>query len=146
MLDLIAEILNGQAKRKSVKLTIEGDDSIKIFADQNQMDIVLRNLISNAIKFSNHDSKVEISYSKVDSMAEVMISDSGIGISEEEVNKVLSGSGTMEARRGTDNEKGTGFGLVIVAEFIKNNNGKINIVSEEGKGTTFILSLPLGNT
>ena len=144
MLELISEILNGQALRKSVKMDITGDEEIKIFADQNQMDIVFRNLISNAIKFSKHNTKIKVSYAIVDSMAEIRISDSGIGMSKKEVNKILSGKGNVEARRGTDNEKGTGFGLVIVTEFIKNNSGKINILSEEGKGTTFILSLPLG--
>jgi len=140
----IGSILASQAERKSVDLEIIGDEEIKVYGDQNQLDIILRNLISNAIKFSNIDDKVSVKVKENKSDVEIRVIDTGIGMTAKEISRVLSGKGVSNSRKGTNNEKGTGFGLVIVSEFIKNNKGTLRIESEEGKGTTFIINLPLG--
>lgn len=137
------ELLRGQAQRKSIALTVAGDEQITVRADKNQLDIALRNLVSNAIKFSNQGGEVLISLSSVDGKAEIRISDSGIGMNQEQIDDILAGKGNIEARRGTDNEKGTGYGLIIVNEFVKNNGGTLNAFSKEGEGTTFIVAFPL---
>lgn len=136
-------LLHGQAQRKSIELTVTEDKAITVLADKNQLDIALRNLVSNAIKFSNIGGEVSISLNSTDYLAEVKISDSGIGMTQKQINNILAGKGNPDVRRGTDNEKGTGFGLLIVNEFIKNNNGTLNVYSNKSGGTTFVISLPL---
>lgn len=145
ILSSIGEVLISQAGRKSIELEIYKGRDISILGDQNQLDIIFRNIISNAIKFSNKDSKVKVDVQRLDTTAEISITDNGIGMGKKQITTILSGKGTDKSRKGTDNEKGTGFGLVIVGEFIKNNKGSIDIISKEGKGTTFIITLPLGS-
>ncbi len=143
---LIKEIipqLNIQAKRKSIRLNVVEKKPISVLADINQLDIVFRNLISNAIKFSNSKSEVTISISSIDDMAQLKIIDSGIGMTQTQIDDILLEGGSTSVRRGTDNEKGTGFGLIIVNEFVKNNGGKLYVNSSEDEGTTFIVEFPL---
>ena len=143
IINMVAELLHGQAQRKSIQLVVTAEEQISIYADKNQIDIIIRNLVSNAIKFSNRESLINIGISKSSDMAEISISDKGIGMSQVQIKNILSGKYSDKQHRGTDNEKGTGFGLVIVNEFTKNNNGHLSIVSNQGGGTTFKVFLPL---
>ena len=143
MVSEMCMLLFEQAKQKSISLNIVGNKPITVLADKNQLDVSLRNLVSNAIKFSNPNSEIIISIDIVDGMAEVKIIDSGIGMSQSQVDDMLFDKGKVNVRRGTNNEKGTGFGLIIVSEFIKNNKGILNAHSKEGEGTTFVVKLPL---
>ncbi len=143
IVDAVVNQLEGQASRKSIRLEVDIDKDVNIFADKNQMDIVLRNIVSNAIKFSNLGSDVLIQITSTGTNAEICITDNGIGISQEQIDSIVTGKGSNEIRRGTDNEKGTGFGLVIVNEFVRNNFGKVNISSNPGVGTTFRISIPI---
>ena len=145
LVEEVVELLHEQAQGKSIKLVIAGDKAIKVIADKNQLEIVLRNLLSNAIKFSHLDGIISISFDVIDGLTEVKISDSGIGMSQEQIDSVLTGKGVTEVMRGTNNERGTGFGLVIVNEFIKNNGGELSVESKVGEGTTFVFTLPLPN-
>jgi len=138
----MVSILNYQAKRKFVTLSVIDKEPLSVFCDKNQVDIALRNLVSNAIKFSSANDKVIISIDKAEDMAQVKIVDSGIGMTKDQLRDILGGGGSTTVRRGTNNEKGTGFGLVIVNEFIKGNNGSLDVQSKEGKGTSFIVLLP----
>jgi len=138
-------LLHSQAQRKSITLSVTGDEPITVRADKNQLDIVLRNLVSNAIKFSNPGGNIIISLERGDGVSEINITDSGIGMTKSQINKILKGKESVEVRRGTDNEKGTGFGLLIVVEFIRSNNGTLTISSKEGEGTTFTVTLPLSS-
>ncbi|MBC8321088.1 MAG: PAS domain S-box protein [Bacteroidetes bacterium] len=139
----MVELLKDQAIRKSIIITIASDKPVTIFVDKNQLGIAIRNLISNAIKFSYPESEILVTISSTDELAEVKISDSGIGMTKTQIDNVLAGKGSTEVRRGTDNEKGTGFGLVIVNEFVKNNNGVLKVASKKGEGSTFTVSFPI---
>lgn len=143
LLEDMLSLVSGQADRKSIIITLSGDKRVNVMADKNQLDIVFRNLVSNAIKFSNKGGEVNINVDSKKDTAEIKIVDSGIGMSQNQIDSILSGKSSVEVKRGTDNEKGTGFGLVIVSEFIKNNNGMLYISSEEGGGTTFTVVIPL---
>jgi len=136
-------VLLEQANRKSISLNIIGTKPITVYADKNQLDVVLRNLVSNAVKFSKINGQVIISIDIIDDMAEVKITDLGIGMSKNQIDEILGDKGSTNVRRGTDNEKGTGFGLIIVNEFIKNNKGKLHVHSNVEEGTTFTIELPL---
>ena len=143
LVDQVVGLVEGQAKQKSIDFEIIADREIQVLVDKIQMDIVIRNIVSNAIKFSNENSKIKISISCDEGIVELQISDKGIGIDKSQINNILTGKGSTNVRRGTNNEKGTGFGLVIVNEFVKSNNGKILITSNKHDGTTFKILLPL---
>ncbi len=143
VLRLIFELVKGQAEKKHIDLNLSGIDKFQILGDPNQIDIVFRNLISNAIKFSEKGKEINVVVEKDDDFAIISVIDSGIGMTKNQLKRVMEGRGVDEVKRGTDNEKGTGFGFVIINEFVKNNKGKLQIESAEGKGSTFRVFLPL---
>ena len=131
------------AKSKSIELVFNGLENLSAYFDKNQILIVIRNLISNAIKFTEKGGQVIVNMDEKNGFAEVSVTDTGIGIPEKHLSVLFQDSVKKESRFGTDNEKGTGLGLVIVNEFVKLNKGTIKVKSEEGEGTTFTFTLPL---
>jgi signal transduction histidine kinase len=102
--------------------------------------LVLRNLISNAIKFTGEGGTIKISLNTFESNFEIRVEDTGIGMSEEDQGKLFSNKNHFTTR-GTNNEKGTGLGLLLCKEFIEKNGGSIALSSQEGKGSTFSIKL-----
>ncbi len=137
------DLLQQQAAQKNIRLVYEGNKDVEAVFDKNLIDIVIRNLLSNAIKFSHPDSAVRVAASQGEKEVTVEVTDEGTGLTREQIKKILSEKEKMESRLGTNKEKGTGLGLVVVKEFIQLNNGKLFIESEPGKGTTFIFTLPV---
>jgi len=127
---------------KDIKLNNNVDESIMIKADKNMSRTILRNLISNAIKFSNRNGQVDINASITNSMAVISVSDNGIGISEDTLSKLFRLDANISTH-GTDNEKGTGLGLFLCKEFVEKHGGKIWVESKQGRGSTFNFELPL---
>jgi len=107
------------------------------------METIYRNLISNAIKFSTQGGTITIGLLKADGMVRFLVSDQGIGMTQEEIQKILQNGGL--SRRGTANEKGAGMGLTLVREFTKIHNGELSIKSEPNKGSTFEVIIPCIN-
>lgn len=103
---------------------------------------VLRNLISNAIKFTNINGEINVYTNQKDKFNEITVSDNGVGMNAETQNKLFSIE-TNEPTIGTANEKGSGLGLILCKEFVKKNGGKIWVESELGKGSAFKFTLPL---
>lgn len=131
-----------QDHQQSKNITILRDNTnIKISADPNGLKTVLRNLISNALKFTPHDGIIKISAEKNRDEAVVSISDSGIGIKNDLIPKIFK-TDTYITTDGTDDEHGTGIGLSLCKEMIVRHNGKIWAESEPGKGSIFHFSLP----
>jgi PAS domain S-box-containing protein len=143
LIDECFSLYNVQAKSKAIELVFKGSDSLSAFYDEHQMSIVIRNLVSNALKFTKSGGQVIIMLKENNEMAEISVSDTGIGIPENLLTGLFEDSANKISRYGTDNEKGTGLGLVIVKEFVKVNKGTIKVESKEGKGTTFTFTLPL---
>ncbi len=135
------DLLGNSAKKKDIIISNEIPEQIHVFADNNTINTVLRNLFSNAIKFTQQKGKVKITARNIDDFIEITIADSGIGIKPEDIKK-LFGIDIGFSTVGTDNEKGTGLGLILCKEFIEKNNGKIWVESELGKGSDFIFTLP----
>ncbi|MGD0756291.1 MAG: two-component regulator propeller domain-containing protein [Bacteroidales bacterium] len=134
-------ILNEMAKEKSIELKNSFNDNLTITADKNMIKTILRNLISNAIKFTHKNGKVEVKAQIMNSQVEISVSDSGIGMTEETIAKLFRIDGNLSTR-GTENEKGTGLGLFLCKEFVEKHAGKIWVESESGKGSVFKLVLP----
>ena len=141
VVDEITEIfiLASQKKQIEVKCTIQ--DETFIFADENMLKTILRNLVNNAIKFTHTNGIVEIYTETRDSQLDIYVKDNGIGISEEKLKEIFSTS-TISGSYGTDNEKGSGLGLMISKEFIEKHGGILEIESELKSGSTFKISLP----
>jgi PAS domain S-box-containing protein len=137
------DLLEQQAEQKKIKLIYSGDKEVFAVFDKNLIEIAIRNLLSNAIKFSNSDSEIRVDAVRMGNEVEVSVSDQGMGLSEEGILKILKEKEKMESRLGTQKEKGTGLGLIVVKEFIQLNNGELQIKSKPGQGTTFSFMLPV---
>ncbi|MBX2967296.1 MAG: tetratricopeptide repeat protein [Cyclobacteriaceae bacterium] len=111
------------------------------YADSNTINLVIRNLISNALKFTNEGGEIKLSAEEKDDTWVVSVSDNGVGI-KPEVLDMLFDKINPYSTRGTANEKGTGLGLILCKEFVEKNNGQIWVESTEGEGSTFWFSLP----
>jgi len=131
----------GTLSDKSIVMENHVDGKIIVYADPNIVNLVMRNLILNAIKFTKSGGRIWVSAEDKYNEVVVAVSDNGIGIQpefKESIFKKTSGYST----RGTANEKGTGLGLILCKEFIEKNGGRIWVESEFGKGSTFFFSLP----
>ncbi|MCU0391047.1 MAG: tetratricopeptide repeat-containing sensor histidine kinase [Thermoflexibacter sp.] len=127
-----------QSKDVTLHSTIPAD--MVVFADENQVKIVIHNLLSNAVKFTTKGGTVIINTVNQGEYTKISIQDTGIGMSKEEVSKLFDNR-IIFSKRGTQNEKGTGLGLLLCKDFIDNQGGKIWVESEEGKGSTFFFTL-----
>ena len=130
------------AKSKNIALECSCTDNLEIFVDVNMLNTVLRNLISNAIKFTNVGGHIKVSAALKQDHVEITISDNGIGIPKEKCNELFS-IASNTTTPGTADENGSGLGLVLCKEFIQKNNGDIWVESEENKGSNFIFTLPI---
>ncbi len=142
LLDNMMVSFSYMAKGKHLSLSNSIDEPVYLWADKNSTATIFRNLINNALKFTGDGGSIEISSIIREGMAHISISDTGVGIPQEKLEALFQ----LQAKKstyGTKGEKGLGLGLQLVNEFIIMNNGRIAIDSEEGKGTTFTVSLPL---
>ena len=130
-------------KRKSIVIDFAVEESIYIMADEGQLSSIIRNLLSNAYKFSEANSIIYISsgLSSEGKYSLLHLKDKGIGMTLQQVNKILD-SNSQLSMPGTNNEMGTGIGMMIVKDFIAQNNGYLEIDSKLGSGSTFTLALP----
>jgi len=132
-----------QAFEKGILLTDSVSGNITVAADPNSIRIVTRNLITNAIKFSRKDDTIVVSaYQKDDNYILVSVKDSGVGMSEKQLNKLFKSK--VDSGTGTNNESGTGMGLLFCKDLIEKCNGKIWVESIQGSGTEFFFTLPIG--
>lgn len=135
------ELVNLKAREKKIKLTHTLSDDLSTYADVNMVDTVLRNLISNALKFTPSGGEINISAEKIGDDIILTVSDSGVGMSQEVLNNLFSIS-HKHTSLGTHNEKGSGLGLILCKDMIAQNDGSITVESEIGKGSRFIVTLP----
>ena len=117
-------------------------DNLTVFADSEMLKVVIRNLVSNAIKFSAKDGEIKIKYVKTPESITFTVSDKGVGMSAESISMLFDIS-KIKTTSGTEGEKGSGFGLLLCKEFIGKHGGKIWVESEEGKGSEFRFTIPI---
>jgi len=137
----VIEFLQQNAIKKNIAVKYLEIEKINVFADINMLKTTLRNLISNAIKFTNPGGKVNIYAEQTPINLTVTVADDGIGIAPEIIDKIFDVSQTYTSK-GTANETGTGLGLLLCKEFVEKHGGKIWVESEIGKGSLFIFTLP----
>lgn len=130
------------AENKNITIQFDNKERIDVLGDKNAINTVIRNLISNSIKFSFENSTINIETVIEEDECVVFVKDNGVGISEERIGSIFEFRKNISTI-GTKGEKGTGLGLGLCAEFIKKCNGKINVKSTINKGSTFYFSIPL---
>jgi signal transduction histidine kinase len=129
------------ADNKNIELINNITDDTYITADVNMITTVIRNLVSNAIKFTANGGQININSTITEKDSIFSVQDNGIGLSKETINKLFR-IDTQVTTIGTNDEKGTGLGLILCKEFVEKHGGKIWVESEVGKGSTFYFSLP----
>jgi len=136
------DVLSESARKKEIAISVSVPEEMEVFADKHMLETVIRNLVSNAIKFTHTGGKISVTADcKKDHSIEVKVSDSGIGMTTELKNKLFM-INEKTSRVGTAGELSTGLGLLLCKEFIEQHGGKIWVESEVGKGATFYFSLP----
>jgi signal transduction histidine kinase len=128
---------------KKIQINFDDKNDYQIVADKNMIELVLRNLISNAIKFTNKKGKIDIHITEQNQEIQISVADDGIGIPENRLETIFEVSKNKNTP-GTENEQGTGLGLILCKDFIENHGGKIWVESKTGKGSIFTFSLPVG--
>ncbi|MGM0648487.1 MAG: GAF domain-containing sensor histidine kinase [Bacteroidota bacterium] len=141
LVEEVTDLLLVQAQNKDISIKQMLPKQMRVYADRNMLKVVLINLISNAIKYSNVGANVVISGNQASNLDYIYVKDNGVGMSQENSEKLFKVEESFSTP-GTNNEKGTGLGLVLCHDFIKKHNGKIKVKSELGKGSTFSISLP----
>lgn len=134
-------ILNPTANAKTIVINCLAEDNLNIFADIDMIKAVLRNLVSNAIKFTKNGGAININAEQTDSNVTILVSDNGIGIAPDDLKKLFDISEVLTTK-GTAEETGTGLGLLLCKEFVEKHGGKIWVESEVGKGSDFKFTLP----
>jgi two-component system, sensor histidine kinase and response regulator len=138
------ELVRASAEKKSIKLEAQLNEPVMVIADDNMVNTVLRNLISNAVKFTSESGTIQIRTKEAAKTVDVFIEDTGVGMSEEEIKNLFQVDMSV-SRKGTFGEPGTGLGLLICKEFVEKHNGAIHVTSKPGKGSTFSFDLPKAN-
>ena len=136
------ELFATRADQKQISLNNVIQEKTLVYADYSMVNTIMRNLMSNALKFTSTRGRVILSAERDQSFLNVSVSDTGTGIPEEDVPKLLR-IDTQYTHVGTDGEKGTGLGLLLCKELVEKNGGKIWVESKIGKGTVFNFTLPL---
>ncbi len=136
------EIINQRAIQKGVNIINNITGTETVFADEKMIDAVMRNILSNAVKFSNKNGEIIIGAKEIgNGLIEIYISDNGIGMSKDLSEKLFK-IGEKVGQIGTEGEPSTGLGLLLCKEFIEKNGGKIRVESKENKGSIFYFTLP----
>ena len=133
------------AQEKHIHLSLEACPQHLVHTDVKMMDLILENLLSNAIKYTPEGGKVTLSASIEGKTAQILVSDTGIGIPKAEIKNIFK-SFFRASNAVNSQEMGSGLGLMLTRQLVKKLGGKLTFVSEEGKGTTFHVVLPLGNS
>jgi PAS domain S-box-containing protein len=137
----VLEVNKLHAYNKHIKLASDVPDDLKLITDENMLRTIMRNLISNAIKFTMPGGQVWVKAVEEDDTIKIVVEDNGIGMDKSILDKLFRISEKVKTY-GTADESGTGLGLVIVKEFVKKNNGRIAVESREGSGSRFTITLP----
>jgi signal transduction histidine kinase len=136
------DVLIPIAKVKNITIDYSTADHVNVFADIDMLKAVLRNLVSNAIKFTNNGGAININAIENSGNVTISVSDNGIGIAQDELKKLFYISEVLTTK-GTAGETGTGLGLLLCKEFVEKNSGRIWVESKEGKGSDFKFTLPI---
>lgn len=138
----VVSFLEIQAINKDITISNTVDKTIFVKADENMLDTILRNLISNAIKFTQSKGEIQIYSTLKNDFVEITVNDNGVGLSELEIETIFNVN-EISSSLGTSNEQGSGLGLILCKDFVESHGGKIWVESEENEGSEFKFTLPI---
>ena len=141
IIDKSIHLLSNVAKSKNITIQSEIEKDLYLFADTNMLETIFRNLIANALKFTNNNGKVLISSKKEHNQTLFIVEDNGTGITSDKIANLFT-SNQKETTLGTNNESGTGLGLMLCKDFVEKHGGKIWVNSKLGEGSSFVFSIP----
>jgi signal transduction histidine kinase len=133
--------ISSNASDKKIKITNKVLQDTHIQADENLLSLVIRNLVSNAVKFTYNEGNIEVSHERKDNKDILKVKDNGVGMDETTMNNIFNHE-KVNSTNGTNYEKGSGLGLMLCKEFVEMHKGKIWAESAPGKGSVFYISLP----
>jgi len=139
--DEVNNLLMENAENKNITLSCHIPENLQIFADQNMIKTILRNLVSNGLKYTNQNGKVEVGAMDDENETRIFVRDNGVGIKQENIQQLFLEVSNYTTR-GTENEKGTGLGLILCSEFVTKHGGKIEVESELDVGSVFSFTIP----
>ncbi|UII33108.1 ATP-binding protein [Fulvivirga ulvae] len=142
LIDIVEETIRltvSQAEKKKLQLICTVDNELKVFADKDLIRLLLRNLIGNAVKFTPEKGKITISSQVIGHLVHISVTDTGVGLSSEDINKILSKE--FFSKHGTSGERGSGIGLMLCREFTELHGGSLTIEGIQGKGSTFTFTI-----
>lgn len=139
------ELVKSQAEKKNITLNVDMNSSLMVYADKNLLETIIRNLLTNAIKFTGDGGKVSLNTVDENGYVKISVKDTGIGLSKDDVQKLFR-IDVNNKEIGNSKEKGTGLGLILCKEFCEKLGGKIWVESELGKGSKFFFTVPIYNT
>ncbi len=142
LININISLFNEIGKKKQIELIAKEKTNQKAFADKNMVNTIIRNLINNALKFTDKNGKISLSAKTIDNFIEISVTDTGIGITDEIKKKILNPEEFFSSA-GTMDEPGTGLGLAICKEFLDAHNSSLEIESQAGKGSTFSFKIPV---
>jgi len=140
----ITDVFNTTSVNKNISFETNVEDDIFVFADKNMLTSILDNLINNAFKYTKENGEVAVSAKESEGFVEFTVSDNGVGISSKDIDKLFR-LDIKHSTPGTNNETGTGLGLILCKEFVEKHTGKIWVESKEKKGTRFYFTIPLSD-
>ena len=129
------------AREKAIAIQIDCPENIAVYADKNMLKTIIRNLISNALKYTNSGGKIRLSAKRKGQNIELCVKDNGLGMDNIQKSKLFK-IGENVSTPGIQNEKGTGLGLILCKEFVEMHGGTITVDSQKGKGSTFFFTIP----
>jgi signal transduction histidine kinase len=129
------------AKMKNISIEYILPEDIEIVADRNMISTILRNLVSNSIKFTHENGRISLTALKKPDQVEIMVSDNGVGLDKDKQSKLFV-MGAVETTKGTANEKGCGLGLILCKEFVEKHGGEIRVQSDDENGCKFAFTIP----
>ena len=128
--------------RKNIAIVFEDKDIPRVYADKDMMDFVIRNLLSNALKFTSKGDQIFIEISENEDHLAITVRDTGVGMSKKQIQSLLLSAKENKSTKGTDNEEGTGLGFAICKDFVDRNNGEFRIESKPNQGSSFTFTVP----
>lgn len=141
IIEKLVVTLEGSALKKEIAIKNSAKDDLTVYADEDMMNSIILNLITNAIKFTNRGGVIEIAAKKQNGFIEISVKDNGIGMDENMLQKIFK-LDNKKSTPGTENELGTGIGLLIVKQFIEKQGGKISVSSKPSEGSNFTFTVP----
>jgi signal transduction histidine kinase len=141
IINMNIELVRAVSEKKQISVSSNLIDDTFVFADEDMITTVIRNLLTNALKFTNKCGNVEILVKSNNLTVDTIISDNGIGMDDDTISRLFR-LDMSQSQPGTENETGTGLGLILCKEFIEKNGGTINVQSKPDEGSKFSFSLP----